>query len=363
MSDFYVNIPGLRKAAGEIGDAAKELESAIAELSKGGATSFLSGAGAADIDKQLGLLSEELLGCNDSIKTMSSELYQITDMYENTEKEVVASAEKCTADPGVVAEQFVFEATPVAFYSEGPNKTNSALKQTAFFPTTEQWKEILKHPAVIDNVVQAKRKQLKEGLPQFLIRGVDGTVKSDWYEIESVLKKDADQITDDEYKNLAMVFAYMDDEDTATFLKCMLTKNNDISHHDSMTTFHRPNEYSEWSIDRKKCRVLQKIIIDHSDMYDSNSIDWEDVVNNWDEKESPLDEYALLDYAGELDKKHDGLLAKASLLGACEMIGTETSRKHNLGRVSCCRMRIAGLQQIKMQKNRTFRLLRAKMDP
>ena len=36
MSDFYVNIPGLRKAAGEIGDAAKELESAIAELSKGG---------------------------------------------------------------------------------------------------------------------------------------------------------------------------------------------------------------------------------------------------------------------------------------------------------------------------------------
>ena len=343
MAEFWIDLPAAREAAGELAESANALEAEIAEIAgaANGVLSCLSDASATGISEQLRGLSEELAQQKRNIEAMASVLFSICDVYESTENEVAAQGRQCMAesvkivdgDANAVFAEETFEAIPAVFYGAGPKQNDATIDKASFFPTTDQWDKMMRsNPSVVENQNKALRYKLKKDLPPFYIRGLDGSVNYDWYEIKSILKKDADQITPEEYYDLALLLAYMGDEDTATFLKCMLTKNKDISQHDSWTAYHRPNEYSEWSIDAKKCRVLQKIIIDHSDMYDSNSIDWEDVVNNWDEKESPLDEYALLDYAGELDKKHDGLLAKASLLGACEMIGTETSRKHNLGR-------------------------------
>ncbi len=278
MSDFYVDIPGLRKAAGEIGDAAKELESAIAELSKGGATSFLSGAGAADIDKQLGLLSEELLGCNDSIKTMSSELYQITDMYENTEKEVVASAEKCTADPKMVVAGDPFESGVLQRTAAMPKGiadifANSELYNPSIRNASPEMKNFFRF---INNM---SGRILKSSSFNFL-KVTPAGISYNWKTIGEVMSKPADQITPEEYFELAALFLDMGPSDMAKFLKYTAKLKETVHEENTWNgNMHHPNDYTVWEIDTEKIDGIQKGVMVWASAYDIYNIDLKDVKN------------------------------------------------------------------------------------
>jgi hypothetical protein len=97
MADFWVDLPQLREAAEKIAALAKELDAEIAEISKGGneVLSCLSGSSALGISEQLNGLSEELAEQKRNIEAMASVLDSVCDMYESTEKEVVARTEQC----------------------------------------------------------------------------------------------------------------------------------------------------------------------------------------------------------------------------------------------------------------------------
>lgn len=56
----------------------------------------------------------------------------------------------------------------------------------------------------------------------------DGTVKVNWTEVKKILKKDEEQITEEEYNALAVLYLNMGEEDMAKFLKLCMDKKEDV---------------------------------------------------------------------------------------------------------------------------------------
>lgn len=150
MSDFWVNIPGMRNASTEIAEVAKYLEPLIAEISgaMNEVESCLSGECVKGIEEQLKQYSEELMDVKKAIESLASALVDISDIYESTEREVTFSAN----DSRAIEEKHVFkeetsEATSAVFYG-----APSAKKETEVIYYNE--KPTVNH----DKIVMLSRK-------------------------------------------------------------------------------------------------------------------------------------------------------------------------------------------------------------
>jgi hypothetical protein len=85
----------------------------------------------------------------------------------------------------------------------------------------------------------------------------DGNLVYDWDAIDTVLNKDAEDITEMEYLVLALLYVDMGDEDTARFISALADKVGDVSEDSTNNVTHWPSEYTTWEIDPDKVdRIL-----------------------------------------------------------------------------------------------------------
>ena len=88
----------------------------------------------------------------------------------------------------------------------------------------------------------------------------DGSLVYDWDAIDTVLNKDAEDITEMEYLVLALLYVDMGDEDTARFISALADKVGDVSEDSTNNVTHWPSEYTTWEIDPDKVdRILSYV--------------------------------------------------------------------------------------------------------
>lgn len=90
----------------------------------------------------------------------------------------------------------------------------------------------------------------------------DGTITTRWAEVRRILNKDAEEITEEEYNALAVLYLNMGEEDLAQFLILFMDKVEDVQDPDwfgnGSDGYTDDNEdYSVWKIDEEK---VQKIL-------------------------------------------------------------------------------------------------------
>lgn len=86
-----------------------------------------------------------------------------------------------------------------------------------------------------------------------MTRNTDGTVKVNWTEVKKILKKDAEQITEEEYNALALLYLNMGEEDMGQFLGYMMGNRSDYTIPVKWTV---QNDYSIWIPEHEKLEQL-----------------------------------------------------------------------------------------------------------
>lgn len=107
-----------------------------------------------------------------------------------------------------------------------------------------------------------------------MTRNPDGTVKVNWTEVKKILKKDAEQITEEEYNALALLYLNMGEEDMADFLKLCMDKKEDVDFSwwygsgGALTNGYSEvdnTDYSVWEVNDDKIQKILERLIDTSD--------------------------------------------------------------------------------------------------
>lgn len=86
-----------------------------------------------------------------------------------------------------------------------------------------------------------------------MTRNPDGTVKVNWTEVKKILKKDAEQITEEEYNALALLYLNMGEEDMGQFLGYMMGNRADYT---IQVKWAVHNDYSSWIPEHEKLEQL-----------------------------------------------------------------------------------------------------------
>lgn len=81
----------------------------------------------------------------------------------------------------------------------------------------------------------------------------DGTVKVNWTEVKKILKKDEEQITEEEYNALAVLYLNMGEEDMGKFLGYMMGNRSDYAIQVKWTV---RNDFSVWIPEHEKLEQL-----------------------------------------------------------------------------------------------------------
>lgn len=101
-----------------------------------------------------------------------------------------------------------------------------------------------------------------------MTRNADGTVNVNWTEVKKILKKDAEQITEEEYNALALLYLNMGEEDMAEFLKLCMDKTKDVKDtskwigNGSGVYTDMKEDYSVWEVNEEKMQnILNRIVL------------------------------------------------------------------------------------------------------
>jgi hypothetical protein len=86
-----------------------------------------------------------------------------------------------------------------------------------------------------------------------------GNIVYNWDAIDSILNKDAGDITELEYFVLADIYSAMGIDDTTKFLQAVADKVGDVNWGRAETN-HEPSSYTEWAYDPNKLANLQKYV-------------------------------------------------------------------------------------------------------
>lgn len=86
-----------------------------------------------------------------------------------------------------------------------------------------------------------------------MTRNADGTVNVNWTEVKKILKKDAEQITEEEYNALALLYLNMGEEDMGQFLAYMMGNRKDYTIQVKMVV---KNDFSVWIPEHEKLEQL-----------------------------------------------------------------------------------------------------------
>ncbi|WP_075718288.1 hypothetical protein [Roseburia sp. 499] len=96
----------------------------------------------------------------------------------------------------------------------------------------------------------------------------DGTITARWAEVRRILNKDAEEITEEEYNALAVLYLNMGEEDLAQFLKLCMDKVEDVKDtskwigNGSGVYTDNKEDYSVWEIDEEKVqKILNRIVL------------------------------------------------------------------------------------------------------
>ena len=99
----------------------------------------------------------------------------------------------------------------------------------------------------------------------------DGTITARWAEVRRILNKDAEEITEEEYNALAVLYLNMGEEDLAQFLKLCMDKVEDVDESDwfgiggTIVNGHSEvdnTDYSVWEINDDKIKnILDRLVV------------------------------------------------------------------------------------------------------
>lgn len=96
----------------------------------------------------------------------------------------------------------------------------------------------------------------------------DGTITTNWAEVRRILNKDAEEITEEEYNALAVLYLNMGEEDLAQFLKLCMDKTKDVKDtskwigNGSGAYTDNKEDYSVWEIDGEKVQnILDRVVV------------------------------------------------------------------------------------------------------
>lgn len=96
----------------------------------------------------------------------------------------------------------------------------------------------------------------------------DGTITTRWAEVRRILNKDAEEITEEEYNALAVLYLNMGEEDLAQFLKLCMDKTKDVKDtskwigNGSGAYTDNKEDYSVWEIDGEKVQnILDRVVV------------------------------------------------------------------------------------------------------
>ena len=99
----------------------------------------------------------------------------------------------------------------------------------------------------------------------------DGTITTNWAEVRRILNKDAEEITEEEYNALAVLYLNMGEEDLAQFLKLCMDKVEDVDESDwfgiggTIVNGHSEvdnTDYSVWEINDDKIKnILDRLVV------------------------------------------------------------------------------------------------------
>lgn len=99
--------------------------------------------------------------------------------------------------------------------------------------------------------------------------GEDGSVSPNWPEVEKIMQKDADDITDEEYRTLAFLYLNVNNDDMAKFIGCCMHKEDvDVPWYNELfgpSAGQASEDYSKWTVDKDKVNKLMSQISNTSD--------------------------------------------------------------------------------------------------
>lgn len=146
-----------------------------------------------------------------------------------------------------------------------------------------------------------------------MTRNPGGTVKVNWTEVKKILKKDAEQITEEEYNALALLYLNMGEEDMADFLKLCMDKTEDVKDtskwigNGSGAYTDMKEDYSVWEINEEKMQnILDRLILASDETLFTLQI---------------VDSELNAEVYNELMNQRDIILQRISLLKAISEIG------------------------------------------